>query len=76
MQKTDNRLVSCKLCGGNARICKIEQSDGYCHYDDWIVRCNKCGCTFKYPADDYYGRDYLHEEQVIEKWNALHGGGS
>ena len=68
------KLVPCKLCGGKATIKKIEESDGYCHYDNWRARCELCGCTFIYPADGYYGREYMTEEEVIARWNALHGG--
>lgn len=69
------KIVPCKLCGGEAAIRKVERSDPPCRYSDWYIYCTKCGCHFSVAADGYYGRDYWTEEQVIQRWNDLHGGG-
>lgn len=68
----NNNLLPCKLCNGKAQIFKTEIMDGYCHYNNWIVRCVNCGCTFEFAADGYYGRDYFSEYDVIKRWNELH----
>lgn len=68
----NNVLVPCKLCGSPAKIIKIEQNDPPCHYYDWLIYCTNCSCKFTYPADNYYGRDYITKEQAIQNWNKLH----
>ena len=69
----ENQLVPCKLCGGPSGIAKVEHLEGYCHYDNWLIRCFRCKCTYELPADGYYGRNYYTEEEAIDYWNRYHG---
>ena len=62
----------CKLCGGTLILHKIQKLDGNMHYEDWQVKCNKCGCTHEFPADDWMGRVGLNESDVIHKVRKLH----
>jgi len=66
------KLLPCKLCGGEAKISKTEKSEGQCHYDNWVIGCQYCGCHFCFAADGYYGREYISKEKAIEIWNTLH----
>lgn len=70
----DKALVPCKLCGGPVGISKEQHLDGYCHYDNWLIRCFRCKCTYELPADGYYGRNYYTEEEAVSYWNRYHGG--
>lgn len=64
-----NELHPC-LCGGKVRLSKVEKNGGMDgRYDDWEIFCPKCGGSWYWPADCFYGRDFYTKEQVIELWN-------
>ena len=72
----DGKLRPCKYCGNPMELSTEHISygmDGGC--TDWRIRCRKCGCTFHYPADDFYGRRYYLEDGVIIKYNSLYDTG-
>ena len=60
-------------CGTVMEIEKRRDSGGMGEcYDDWILSCPKCGITKTYPADDFYGRDFISDEKtVIDTWNNM-----
>ena len=60
-------------CGTVMEIEKRRDSGGMGEcYDDWILSCPKCGITKIYPADNFYGRDFISDEKtVIDTWNDM-----
>lgn len=68
------KINKCKLCGNDEIILtKERQCEGFGEYCfNWNIKCNNCGCMFKFAADNFYNREYYTEEQVIERWNQLH----
>ena len=68
-EKDPNNLCPCG-CGGEVKLSKIVKSSGMdgC-YEDWEIFCPKCGGSWYWPADDFYGRDFYTKERVIELWN-------
>lgn len=65
-------LVPCSLCGGEAVIRKVERIDGFCHYEDLMIYCKKCGTAMGFPADGYYGREFFSKDEAIAEWNKAH----
>ena len=63
------RLKPCPFCGGQAKIQKIMETDPPVHFYDWVVSCTSCYATMQMAADNYYGREYYTEEEVVEQWN-------
>ena len=69
------KINKCKLCGNdNISFEKRTSCQGFGEYcTDWIFYCKKCGCTLKFAADNFYGREYYRtEEEAINRWNELH----
>ena len=60
-------------CGTVMEIEKKRYSGGMGEcYDDWILSCPKCGIKKTYPADNFYGRDFISDEKtVIDTWNDM-----
>ena len=60
-------------CGTVMEIEKKGYSGGMGEwYDDWVLSCPKCGITKTYPADNFYGRDFISDEkEVIDTWNDM-----
>ena len=69
-EKDPNKLCPC-LCGGKVTLSKIEKSSGMDgRYEDWEIFCPKCGGSWYWPADSFYGRKFYSKERVIELWNS------
>lgn len=69
------KLKPCPFCNGQAKIgikCESAGMDG--SYANWIIHCEKCGAMIAYPADEFYGRKALTEDEAINAWNRRKGG--
>lgn len=65
-----NKLKPCPLCGNKKiKFKKQSFSEGYCSYEDYIIRCSSCGLELRMAADNYYERYFYSEEQVVDRWN-------
>ena len=68
----DKKTLKPCFCGGNRHI-KIktisEGMDG--SSQDWELYCDRCKGHWYLPADDFYGREYYTESQVINVWNMM-----
>lgn len=63
-------LKPCPFCNGYAKIDIKRESAGMDgSYVNWIIHCEKCGAMLSYPADGFYGRKALTEDEAIEAWN-------
>lgn len=70
-------LHSCRFCGGRMTVQKAAVADGAASYNNWIVKCEKCGCSFSLPGDGYYGRGFFKtQEAVIFAFNVFTETGS
>ena len=58
-------LHSCRFCGGRMTIKKAAVPDGVASYNNWIVECEKCGCSFSLPGDGYYGRGFFKTQEAV-----------
>ena len=58
-------------CGAKMDISKESTSSGMDgSYENWSLRCPRCGITKGYAADGFYGREYLSSiDDVINEWN-------
>lgn len=61
-------LKPCPFCGGEVEIKqhKIEAKE---RAWNWLIQCPECNVSMSLPADDYYGRIPMTEEEAIAKWN-------
>ena len=63
-------LKPCPFCNGHAKINTKHKSAGMDgSYVNWIIYCEKCGAMLSRPADGFYGRKALTEDEAIESWN-------
>lgn len=63
-------LLPCPFCGSEAEIRKVRCNGGWNEgYDDWVIACTRCSCRKEYPADGYYDREFMSEEECKEDWN-------
>ena len=63
-------LKPCPFCNGYAKINIKRESAGMDgSYTNWIIHCEKCGAMITCPADRFYGRKALTEDEAIEAWN-------
>ena len=67
------RKINPCLCGGDVEIAKRRYTSGMdgC-YEDWEFDCKKCGGSWSWAADDFYGRKSYTKDDVIDIWNKLH----
>ena len=58
------------LCGGDVEINNVSLSSGMDGgYNNWEICCKKCGGSWQWAADGFYGRNYYSKDEVIDMWN-------
>lgn len=63
------KIKNCPFCGGEAEVVEGRHMDGNMHYDEYHVKCTKCGAmTGKYVTGGYYG-EWNTERDAIAAWN-------
>ena len=69
----DNITIPICYCGAIMeirRVCCNGGMDG--SYNDWVLKCPRCGITKTYAADGFYGREFISDEKtVIDTWNNM-----
>lgn len=70
MEKNDKGIKACPFCGSiDITFDKETKCGGFGeYYENYYIRCNKCGCK-KTFSQGYLGTKVYTEEECIREWN-------
>lgn len=71
-EEMEQKIYPCS-CGGDVEITKRTHSSGMDgSYENWEFNCKKCGGSWEWAADNFYGRQSYTKDEVIDIWNKTH----